>query len=287
MTLVSFGISERHEHRPFRWLDSLVQERLQQWPNRPPGLKRDTQTGYWLRGRPGPVANNYQPFLKLPGSDRLRTLPDGLWLNFGGTPAEPYADIFAIEACGNIQNLLDKRSRFAPSTHSLVAVCPVPWLLGPVAENDPTPRWRAIGVVAAEPIAPLILPVRDLRVMYGLKKTHYEGFTRSQLPHAHEYFVPMEALTAAASHEDPAMQALVERAASSAYGNFFAGTAPDQPSNGSRTRIVSSRSGLVESSVTGASVNSSMRRTYLMAAAGSSAQDRAPLVDSLQPSIDS
>ena len=34
--------------------------------------------------------------------------------------------------------------------------------------------------------------------------------------------------------------------------------------NGSRTRIVSSRSGLVDSSATGAPINSSMRRTYLI-----------------------
>ena len=83
----------------------------------------------------------------MPGSTRLRTLPDGLWLNFGGTIADPFVDIFAIEACSTLQNLLDKRSRFAPSTHSLLAVCPVPWLLAPAMPGDPTPRWQAIGVL--------------------------------------------------------------------------------------------------------------------------------------------
>jgi hypothetical protein len=58
-----------------------------------------------------------------------------------------------------------------------------------------------------------------------------------------------------------------------------------QPSNGSRTRMVSSRSGLVESRVTGASVSSSMRRTYLTAWAGRSAQERAPRVEACQPSM--
>ncbi len=113
-----------------RSLDHLVRRRLQQWPQRPPGL--DTQTpgsDGWLRGRPGdpspePIAPA-PPFLKFPGSNRLRTLPDGLWLNFGGTVHEPFVDIFAIEACGSLQNLLDKRSRFAASTRSLLAVCPV------------------------------------------------------------------------------------------------------------------------------------------------------------------
>ena len=44
--------------------------------------------------------------------------------------------------------------------------------------------------------------------------------------------------------------------------------------------MVSSRFGLVESSATGAPISSSSRRTYLMHCAGSSAQDRAPRVDS-------
>ena len=48
--------------------------------------------------------------------------------------------------------------------------------------------------------------------------------------------------------------------------------------------MVSSRSGEVESSATGAAINSSMRRTYLTADAGSSAQERAPRVLSDHPS---
>ncbi len=42
-----------------------------------------------------------------------------------------------------------------------------------------------------------------------------------------------------------------------------------QPAKGSRSVIVSSRSGLVDSSTTGASTSSSIRRTYFTAAAGS------------------
>jgi len=57
-----------------------------------------------------------------------------------------------------------------------------------------------------------------------------------------------------------------------------------QSAKGSRTRIVSSRSGLVESRATGASISSSSRRMYLTAVAGSSAQERAPWVLSCQPS---
>jgi hypothetical protein len=204
---------------PSQSLDLLVKERLKQWPQRPPGVKaaapgRDS----WLRGRPSDDVG-YHPFLKLPGSTRWRTLPDGLWLNFGGTPDDPYVDIFAIEACGSLQNLLDKRSRFAPSTHSLLAVCPVQWLLSPVMAGDPTPRWRVTGVLRQEPTVPFVLPVRDMHVLYGLKQKHYQGFARHQLPHAHEYFAPMDALTAYDGDKNPDLQALLARA--SATANFL------------------------------------------------------------------
>jgi hypothetical protein len=169
--------------------------------------------------RPTGDLGSCNPFLKLPGSIRWRTLPDGLWLNFAGTPVEPYVDIFAIEACGSLQNLLDKRSRFAPSTHSLLAVCPVPWLLAPVMQGDPTPRWKATGVLLHEPVVPFVLAVRDMHVLYGLKPHHYAGFVRHQLPHAHEYFVPMETLTAKDSDKNPDLRALLAQA--SANANFL------------------------------------------------------------------
>src|SRR5262249_6383406 len=58
-----------------------------------------------------------------------------------------------------------------------------------------------------------------------------------------------------------------------------------QVSNGLRTRMVSSRSGLVDSSPTEQPPSSSIRRTYLIAGAGSSAHDRAPAVRSRQPAM--
>jgi hypothetical protein len=203
-----------------RSLDELVRIRLRQWPQRPPGTSQQRNgTWRWLRGRPSDDSVATHPFLKFPGSSRLRTLPDGLWLNFGGTPAEPFVDIFAIEACASISNLLDKRSRFAPSTHSLMAVCPLSWLLAHITPGDPTPRWIATGVLRSAPETPLVLPVRDIRVMYALKAEHYQGFAESQVPHPHEYFVPIERLTRTDAQHDPQMQALVSRA--SVTANFL------------------------------------------------------------------
>ncbi len=203
----------------FTRMDGLVRERLQQWPQRPPGIREALDKGRWLRGRPGDMSASSHPFLKLPGSNRLRTLPDGLWLNFGGTVLEPFVDVFAVEACSSFANMLDKRSRFAPSTHSMLAFCPVPWLLAPVVEHDPTPRWKMTGVLRHPPITPLVLPVRDVRVLYALKSRQYKGFMESQIPHPHEYFMPVERLTAANAAEDPSIRALVARASTNA--NFL------------------------------------------------------------------
>ena len=87
-------------------LDNIVRARLKTWPQRPPGAT-PSEGGAWLRARPSEGEPIAQPYLKVPGSDRMRTIPDGLWLHFGGTPEDPYADILCIEACSTFQNLLD------------------------------------------------------------------------------------------------------------------------------------------------------------------------------------
>ena len=60
-----------------------------------------------------------------------------------------------------------------------------------------------------------------------------------------------------------------------------------QSAKGSRTNIVSARSGLVDTRATGQRISSSTRRMYLIVWAGRSAQLRAPAVDCDQPVIDS
>ncbi len=203
-----------------RSVDELVRRRLRQWPQRPPGAPRtQRQSGIWLRARPGEANILGQPFIKLPGSSTFRTIPDGLWLHFSPDPDDRWADILCIEACGSVPNLQDKRARFAPSTSSLLVVCPVRWLLEQAEPNDPTPRWHLIRLLREEPTEPLVLPIRDMRVLYGLKARHYQSVAKGQVPHPHEYFCPIEALTAERGHEDPALAALIGRA--SAAANFM------------------------------------------------------------------
>jgi hypothetical protein len=199
--------------------DDIVRMRLRRWPQSPPGAVRTAkQPGTWLRGRPdaAPVG---QPFLKLPGTNTYRTIPDGLWLHFSPDPTDRWADILCIEACSSIANFQDKRARFAPSTTSLLVVCPVAWLMGPVEPGQATPRWAVIRLLKEAPSEPLVLPVRDVRVLYGLKSRIYDGFLKSQMPQPHEYFCPMDVLTDEYGHEDPALNALISRA--SASSNFM------------------------------------------------------------------
>lgn len=199
-------------------LDALVRVQLRKWPQHLPGLNgRPGQSGAWLRARP--AEDKGLPYLKLPGANKIKTLPDGLWLLFGGNAAEPYVDILCIEACASIPNLLDKRSRFAASTQSLLCVCPLSWLLAPISIADGTPRWQALGVVRREPETSLVMPVRDVRVLYGLREAHFRDFAQHQVPHPHEFFCPMAALVNERAYDHPDMQALMTRL--SANANFF------------------------------------------------------------------
>jgi len=200
-------------------LDGAVRVQLRKWPQHPPGLwNRPGQRGIWLRGRPGDEPGVAHPFLKYPGSNYLKTMPDGLWLMFSGDLLDPYVDVLSIEACWNYPNFLDKRSRFAPSIQSLLAVCPLSWLLASTGPGE-QPRWRQIGYLRREPTGPLTLPVRDARVIYALRDKHYRTFAEALVPHAHEFFCPVDALIAEDAYQMPAMRRLLERITAAA--NFL------------------------------------------------------------------
>jgi hypothetical protein len=73
--------------------------------------------------------------------------------------------------------------------------------------------------VRREPREPLVLPVRDARVLFGLKQQHFRGFMASQTAQPHELYCPMDALTDANGANNPALRALLARA--SAAANFM------------------------------------------------------------------
>jgi hypothetical protein len=89
--------------------------------------------------------------LALPGGPGCECCRTGLWRHFSPASVKPYVDILGIADCSSLPNLLDKRSRFAPTTALLLAYCPLGCLLGSAPPNDATPRWRLIRMVGAEP----------------------------------------------------------------------------------------------------------------------------------------
>ena len=103
-------------------------------------------------------------------------MPDGLWLKFGGTPADPFVDIFAIEACSSLQNLLDKRSKIRAKR--AISACSLSGALAARAYPARRPNAALAGarVICFEPAVPFVVVVCDLRAMYGLKRPHYDGF---------------------------------------------------------------------------------------------------------------
>ncbi len=77
-------------------LDGFVRQKLRAWPNQPPGLEDERGISAWAKARPGYDETIEYPYLKVPGSQRLKTVPDGLWMNFGGSERDPFVDVFGI-----------------------------------------------------------------------------------------------------------------------------------------------------------------------------------------------
>ena len=58
-----------------------------------------------------------------------------------------------------------------------------------------------------------------MRVMYALRPRQYTGFVTSQIPHAHEFFAPMEAIIGPEGWQNPPLRAFIAR--TSPRANFF------------------------------------------------------------------
>lgn len=178
----------------YKLSDAEAKAVLLKWPMRttelwpPPGGK-----GAWIRAQPAGGASA-GPRIYAPGSDLFATQPDGMWVHFNGTTS---CDVVAIEVCGSIQNLNDKRSRYMPSTHSLVLRVGVGW----AEEVVPGGRGRAnrprrdlAETLGAFEGPSADVPIRVLRVLYALKNIDYKGWVPQHVPTGYEYFMPHSAL---------------------------------------------------------------------------------------------
>lgn len=163
------------------------------WPSRTSKLWPPADgKGFWLRAQPR-AGTKAGPKLSAPGAVLFRTQPDGMWVHFQSRRS---CDVVAVEVCGSIQNLNDKRSRYIPASHSIVLNCSKEWLLEDVAvqRGGMRPRWKASGSYGKVPKADVSIPVRHLRVMYALPNDLYHPWADQHTPTGYEYFCPHSSL---------------------------------------------------------------------------------------------
>lgn len=171
-----------------RLSDALAKNILLGWPIATSKLWVTELRGTkWLRGQPV-NSGTKGPRLSSPGVKLFTTQPDGLYVLFNNTVS---CDVVAIEVCGTIQNLNDKRSRYIPASHSVVLNCTAAWLTERVpvqGRNATQPRWQIAGSFDNEPTEAIAVPVRHLRVMYALPNREYRRWCPDHTPAGYEFF---------------------------------------------------------------------------------------------------
>lgn len=149
-------------------------------------------TGNWLRAQPNATRRASNPTIASPGAKLFTTQPDALWLYFGG---DEFCDAVAVEVCGTVQNLNDKRSRYIPSSHSLMVNIGKNWFAQQIAyKNGNKERWELTSVFTAAPGSDLCLPIRHLRILYSLPNAVYTSWASNHTPTGFEYYCPHSAL---------------------------------------------------------------------------------------------
>lgn len=178
--------------------DAEGKDILRKWPRVGRKLwSTPADRGAWVRAQPGETGSSISgPRLKSPGAERFKTQPDGLWIHLHGIE---YCDAIAVEVCGTVQNLNDKRARYMPTTGSLLVEVDLPWANDPVrtrGRGGPArPLWKAAGLDSAEQSQlPAAIPVRHLRVLYALPDAKYREWIPSHTATGYEYFVPHSSL---------------------------------------------------------------------------------------------
>ena len=173
--------------------DAEAKQILLKWPTRTNIWPAPGGTGYWLQAQPK-SGNIPGPRISSPGATQFRTQPDALWAFF-----HPFSscDLVAVEVCGTIQNLNDKRSRYIPSSHSLVLSVSASWLNQtiPIQGGGQRTRWESTGTLTVAPVADLVLPVRHLRVLYALPNTLYHVWCSEHTSTGYEFFSPHSSLS--------------------------------------------------------------------------------------------
>jgi len=193
--------------------DSDAKEIMRKWPRATKALFGGTDERPWIRAQPKTIDKHATtPCLKQAGSDVLTTRPDGMW--FRVVRNLQAADVFCVEVCGGLQNLQDKRSRYAPSTSSMVVWATSDWWNEGISKH--IPRWKKSGTYISHLTADTFFPVRHLRVLFAVADKDYEVFRDGGVAAAHEFFIPHSSL---ASFNSPKMQEFLLR--TSPFQHFY------------------------------------------------------------------
>lgn len=197
-----------------RLSDSEAKAILKRWPQRPNVLwDAPAAEGSWIRAQPK-GGKETAPTLQVPGAQLYATQPDGLWIYLCRTGK--YADVVAIEVCGNVQNLNDKRSRYSPTLHATMLDVGRAWLNEDirVAGGKMSPRWKVAEVFKRPARADLRRPVRFLRVLYALKNSDYNSWVPGHVPSGYEFFCRHSSLS---SYKSQKFQEFLRRMARTAH----------------------------------------------------------------------
>jgi hypothetical protein len=187
-----------------KYSDAEGKRVLMTWPERSKALwSVPNPEARWLRARPKcGIGIATCPDLRSVGSSALKTVPDGLWL----LATREYADAMVVEICTSVQNLADKRSRYAPQLHALTVRMPQEWLLETFATSKNRARWTAF--LDEKPVQDLHLPIRHLRSLLFLDDGTYQTVRAALTPAAHEFFARHSSLN---SYTAQPMQRLLRR----------------------------------------------------------------------------
>lgn len=198
--------------------DRDAKDKLLEWPTIASKLWTvpSAAKAKWIQAQPKAKGSRAKhPTINTPGAKLFATQPDGMWTF---TDGGGFADVICVEVCGTIQNLNDKRSRYAPFGPGLVVTFPVAWWKAEIARPGKAgytePRWKAAGAFSACPSADTSATVRHLRVLYAIPDAQYDKWQKNNVPAAYEYVIKHSSLS---SHNSPDFRTFLRGMSPSAH----------------------------------------------------------------------
>jgi len=153
------------------------------WPTSTRLLSGSEKGRLWIRAQPK-LGKVVCPRLVWPGQRNWKTQPDGMYVSILGD--ELFCDALVIEVCGSMQNFNDKRSRYAPTTGSILLKTEENW---EKIEINIKKSKRSISSIFQIKNHIGSYPVRHLRALFVLPNDVYRDVRDNLCPMGHEYYM--------------------------------------------------------------------------------------------------